>query len=117
MPSDGELETALLAEVDASLAELSAHVTTWINDRFLTSESATTLNAEDVTGLIAWLRQWHGHFDGYAERAEALEAAGRPALRARLAQIRSEIDASIANFTQMAGTLLSDSTLSDNKDN
>jgi hypothetical protein len=98
MPSDAEGEVAQLAQIDADLAELTTHVNTWLQDRFLTSDDVASLNLEDLAGLVAWLQQWHAHFDTY------LDGAG-PAVEARLAQIRTEIDASIANFTEMAATL------------
>ncbi len=100
------LETDQLTQMEADLAELSGHVDTWIKDRFLTADSATSLNLEDVAGLITWLQQWHIHFDSYGDTAASLEAAGRPAAGSRLAQIRAEIDKSIATFTQMLANLL-----------
>ena len=108
MPSDDELETDQLTQMEADLAELSGHVDTWIKDRFLTPESVTSLNLEDVAGLITWLQQWHIHFDSYVATAASLDAAGRPATAARLGQIRAEIDNSIATFTQMLANLLED---------
>jgi hypothetical protein len=105
MPSDAELEATLLAQIEADLAELAAHVDTWLQDRFLASESAAGLNLEDVTGLIVWLRQWQDHFESYRDDGSPLAAAGLPAVNTRLDQVRAEIDTSIATFTQMAETL------------
>ena len=105
MPSDGELEATLLAQIEADLAELAAHVDRWLQDRFLASESASGLEIEDVIGLIAWLNQWQDHFDSYRDDAASLEAGGHRAVNARLDQVRSEIETSIATFTQMGQTL------------
>jgi len=105
MTSAGETEAAHLADIEADLAELTNHVNAWISDRFLASEDASPLLLEDVLGLIGWLHQWHDHFDGYGETAASLAAEGRPAVADRLAQIRVEIDKSIASFTQMGDTL------------
>jgi hypothetical protein len=101
MSSDGDPEAAQLAEIELDLGELTSHVNAWLQDRFLTEspDSVAKLNLEDVSGLIVWLQQWQIHFDGYAESAT-------PAVTARLAQIRTEIDNSIANFTEMAAGLL-----------
>jgi hypothetical protein len=101
MSSDGESEAVQLAQIEADLAALTTHIDTWLQDRFLSSESAAALNLEDVAGLVGWLQQWQSHFDSYA-------ATARPAVAARLAQIRTEIDNSIATFTQMAATLPED---------
>ncbi len=105
MPSDGALEATLLAQIEADLAELAAHVDKWLQDRFLASESAAGLNLEDVTGLIVWLRQWQDHFETYRADASALAAAGPSAVNARLDQVHTEIETSIATFKQMAETL------------
>lgn len=105
MTSVSETEAAHLAEIEADLAELTGHVSTWISDRFLAAEDAPPLQLEDVVGLIGWLHQWHDHFDGYGEDAAALSAEGRPAMADRLAQIRVEIDNSIASFTEMGDAL------------
>jgi hypothetical protein len=106
MPTEDDLETDQLAQMEADLAELSGHVDAWIKDRFLAGESVAGLNLEDVAGLITWLQQWHIHFDSYGDTVAALETAGRPAATLRLAQIRTEIDNSIATFTQMLANLL-----------
>ncbi len=108
MPSEDELEATELAQIETDLTELATHVKTWIQDRFLASESAEGLNIVDIAGLVTWLRQWQTHFDSYADTASSLVDAGRPAMEARLAQIRTEIDASIANFTDMAAALPED---------
>jgi hypothetical protein len=105
MTSDAGTEASDLAQIEADLAELSGHVDRWITERFLESESPAEMNLVDVTGLIAWLQQWHTHFDGYAETAAKLAAEGRPAMTERLAQIRVEINNSIASFTQIAESL------------
>jgi len=105
MTSDTETEAAELAQIEADLAELSGHVDRWLTERFLASDTAAEMNLVDVTGLIVWLQQWHTHFDEYAEMAAALAEAGRPAVVERLAQIRIEIDNSIASFTQIAASL------------
>jgi hypothetical protein len=105
MTSDPETEAAELAQIEADLAELSGHVDRWITERFLAPDSAAEMNLVDVTGLITWLHQWHAHFDGYAGTASALAEEGRPAMADRLAQIRVEIDNSIASFTQIAASL------------
>jgi hypothetical protein len=101
MSSDGEPEATQLEEIEADLVELTSHVNAWLQDRFLSEspDSIAGLNLEDVSGLILWLQQWQTHFDSYAE-------AATPAATARLAEIRTEIDNSIANFTEMAAGLL-----------
>jgi len=109
MTSAGETEAETLAQIEADLAELTGHVNSWISDRFLASEDAPPLQLEDVVGLIGWLHQWHDHFDGYGDAATALAAEGKPAVVDRLAQIRVEIDNSIATFTDMAANLPKDS--------
>ncbi len=91
-------EATQLAQIDADLAQLRAHLDTWLQDRFLSSQEAGGLNLEDVLGLLAWLGQWHSHFDTYT-------ATEYPAVQARLAQIRNEIDNSIATFTDMSTTV------------
>lgn len=48
MAADSELEAIQLAQIEADLAELAAHVDSWINDRFLSSDSAAHLSIEDV---------------------------------------------------------------------
>jgi hypothetical protein len=108
MASDAELQASQLAQIEADLAELAAHVDRWINDRFLSSDSAAHLSIEDVAGLVAWLRQWHTHFDSYGDTAAALRDAGLPAVTDRLALVRTEIDTSIATFTKMAAALPKD---------
>jgi D-Tyr-tRNAtyr deacylase len=104
MPSEDELEATGLAQVEADLGQIVAHVTTWISDRFLAQAAPERLNLEDVAGLILWLQQWHLHFESYQGTASSLEAAGRPAMRERLAAIDAQIDASIASFTEMIST-------------
>jgi hypothetical protein len=98
MAPDGEADATELARIDADLVQLNTHVNTWLQDRFLSSEDAAGLNIDDVAGLVAWLRQWHTHFDAYSGSED-------PAVLARLAQIRIEIDNSIATFTEMAASL------------
>jgi hypothetical protein len=105
MPSEAELEASTSEEVEASLNEVAAHLQKWLNDRFVADETAIELTIFDIAGLIAWLNQWKDHFASYAEQADALEASGKPALKARLAQIFTEIDKSIANVGQMADGL------------
>jgi hypothetical protein len=105
MTSDVETEAAELAQIETDLAELSGHVDRWLTERFLASDTAAEMNLVDVTGLIVWLQQWHSHFDEYGEAAAALAEGGRPAVADRLAQIRIEIDNSIASFTQIAASL------------
>lgn len=100
MASDGDLETTLLAQIESDLAELAAHVDTWVKDRFLASDSATALNLEDVTGLIVWLRQWQQHFQEYRQAAGATAVVST-----RLDQVNAEIETSISTFKQMAETL------------
>jgi hypothetical protein len=106
MATEAETESQQLAEVDADLAELNDHLNRWLAERFLAPETATELNIEDVSGLILWLQQWQQHFDDYGAMASMLAEAGRPALADRLAQIRAEIDKSIATFTEMAAGLI-----------
>jgi hypothetical protein len=103
MPSDSEREATVLVQIEADLAELAAHVDTWLQDRFLTSESVAGLNLEDLTGLIVWLRQWQDNFESYRE-----EASGSPAVNTRLDQVHAEIETSIATFKQMAEALPAD---------
>ncbi len=108
MPSASESEADLLAEIEADLADLTGHVNVWISDRFLVTEDPVPLNLEDVSGLIVWLQQWHNHFlDSYGDAAATLAGEGQQAVADRLAQIRVEIDNSIASFTEMAATLMS----------
>ena len=112
-PDNGpeSVEGELLAEIEAGLANLSANVDGWINERFLApaaeggSAPPPELDVADVNGLIAWLGQWHDHFEGFSEDAEKLNEAGRPAVAERLAAIHTEIDKSIENFTQLAQSL------------
>lgn len=106
MPSDSETEASELTSINADLNQLASHVSTWLNDRFLSSETASEMNLEDIAGLILWLQQWHLHFNGYDESATTLADAGLSALADRLAQIRQEIDKSIANFTEMAANFI-----------
>jgi hypothetical protein len=108
MPSQDELEATELAQIETDLVQLATHVDSWVQDRFLSSESAAGLNIEDVAGLVAWLNQWHAHFDTFMDTATSLADSGRPAMKARLAQIRTEIDASIETFTNMASALPTD---------
>lgn len=106
MPTDEETESAQLVLIEGHLAEIVAHVDTWINDRFLAADTALPLNLEDVAGLILWLEQWKIQFDSYSNTALRLNDAGRPALAARLGEIRQQIDVSIASFTDMAAGLM-----------
>jgi len=98
MSFDGAPEGTRVARIEADLAELTTHVDTWLQDRFLSSETPVEFNIEDAAGLVAWLNQWQTHFDGY-------DASANPATAARLAQIRTEIDNSIARVTEMAAAL------------
>jgi hypothetical protein len=107
MPSASESEADLLAEIEGDLSDLTGHVNVWISDRFLVTEDPVPLNLEDVSGLIVWLQQWHNHFATYGDAAATLAGDGHQAVAERLAQIRVEIDNSIASFTEMAATLLS----------
>jgi hypothetical protein len=97
-PDESDEEATQLAQLDADLAQLTTHLNTWLQDRFLSSDEAASLNLEDVLGLLAWLGQWHAHFDNYA-------GTEYPSVQARLAQIRTEIDNSIATFTDMSTTV------------